>query len=301
MIWDLSHITPNYPEKGYVTECQETDLERFNLEYKIDGLLGKGGFGTVYAATRLADNKQVAVKIINKHRITRYVKTRVGSRQVPQEVYLHVRCSHLDGVASLLDHIETPDEVLLVLERPENSVDLFDYITQQGALGEKLARELFAQVTKTALALRLLNVVHRDIKDENVLVDVTSHRVKIIDFGSATFVEDSPYREFDGTRVYSPPEWISDKCYSADGATVWSLGVLLYTMVCGDVPFEDDQQIITADVKFYRPLSNDVKNLIRTCLDVNQLQRPSLCEILSHPWLSTWQSIRDSVTSSFIS
>ena len=88
-----------------------------------------------------------------------------------------------------------------------------------------------------------------------------------------------------GTRVYAPPEWIKLNQYQGDSATVWSLGVLLYDMVCGDIPFERDDQICSGCVEFSEDVSPACRDLISACLRVEQEQRISLTDILTHCWM----------------
>ena len=92
---------------------------------------------------------------------------------------------------------------------------------------------------------------------------------------------------FLGTRVYSPPEWIVGRHYCAMPATVWSLGILLFDMVCGDIPFEHDEQIEAAVLSYPKCLSSEVRDLMENCLNVQPNRRPDLEAILNHPWFSS--------------
>ncbi|KAG7158109.1 Serine/threonine-protein kinase pim-3-like 1 [Homarus americanus] len=266
----------------------------------------------------------------------------VNGERVPMEVALLLRVAHIPQVVRLLDWLERDDSFLLILERPDPCKDLYDYVTERGPLPEQEARDLMIQVVTMVLSCHMAGVIHRDIKDENLLVTTDKHgrvALKLIDFGSgAFFVRDKVYTDFEelqdvlywssdvvqchcrrsdaivdllaaaafhvthhlaarcggvgccdelagcGTKVYSPPEWIIHNQYQGVPATVWSLGILLYDLVFGDIPFEYEEQIVSARLQFRLPVSDECQRLIRWCLQVQPGDRPSLEQILQHPW-----------------
>jgi len=256
----------------------------FKEKYDIKEQLGKGGFGTVYSGIRNRDGVNVAMKHVAKSKVLAW--DLFNGHRVPQELIFLLDLQAVPGVVKLLDFYEREDSFIYVMEKPEEHMDLFDYITNNTRLEENLAKRFFKQVVDTVIACSQAGIVHRDIKDENLVVDLHNLQLTLIDFGSAGFTQHDDFKKYDGTRVYSPPEWIGAGRYQWEALTVWSLGVLLYDMVQGDVPWQDDQEILSARIKLPRELSKDCRRLLKGCLMVEEQQRLTLTEIQSHRWLT---------------
>ena len=265
----------------------EQGRKDFHTQYLVKEQLGKGGFGVVYSAVRRSDGLEVAVKEVNKDE-----RVVVGDNNMPLEVALMQQLQDVPGVIRFIDYFDMQTCFYIVMER-FHSKDLFDFISEQGPLPEALAKDIFRQLLTTLVSCHQKGVVHRDIKDENILIDLNTFKIKLIDFGAGCKIEDRVYRDYEGTRVYSPPEWINLKAYKLEGLTVWSLGILLYDMVCGDIPFKSEPEILSAEVSWpaHLNLSEDVKNLILGCLMVDSKERMGMSEVANHPWFQVMMVI----------
>uniref|UniRef100_H0ZY91 non-specific serine/threonine protein kinase n=1 Tax=Taeniopygia guttata TaxID=59729 RepID=H0ZY91_TAEGU len=245
------------------------------------------GRGRAGAQPSSPHGSQVAIKRVARESVLQWDELPDGTR-VPLEVVLMEKVgSGCQNIIQLLDWFELSDSFILVLERPGASRDLLEFLQEQdqGFLCEEQARWLFCQVLEAVRHCTACGVLHRDIKPENLLVDPESGNLKLIDFGCGTFLQERAFTDFAGTRVYSPPEWTWLGCYHGHAATTWSLGVLLYVMVCGSLPFQDDQAIVLGKLFFRRQLSPELQHLIRWCLAKHPADRPELEEISRHHWV----------------
>ncbi|XP_064246771.1 serine/threonine-protein kinase pim-1-like [Passer domesticus] len=231
-------------------------------------------------------SNKVAIKRVPQNRVHHWGELPDGTSAPLEIVLLDKVSSGFSGVVQLLEWVELPNDILMVVERPEQSQDLHHFIQARGFLSEGVARQLFHQVLEAVRHCTSCGVLHRDIKPENILVDLATGQAKLIDFGCGTYLQEAAYTHFAGTPSYSPPEWTHFGWYYGKPATIWSLGIVLHQMVCGEHPFRRDQNI-SWDHQLSLPqrLSPECQDLIRQCLSMLDVERPSLEEVFCHPWM----------------
>jgi serine/threonine protein kinase len=259
--------------------------DQFKKLYCLQGVIGSGTYATVYSAVRLDDNTLVAVKHIEKTSVVSWHETE--STRLPQEISMLYQLRDVVGVIKIIDWCELKDSFVIILEYSPHDRDLY-YFSLNDDYTEPVVRNIFRQVLTSVLACYKKNIIHRDIKLENVLINTVTHQTKLIDFGGAAFLNQGGYSDFNGTNEYRPPEWICKSVYFGGPSTTWSLGVLLFSIISNDVPFETDSDIVLAQPDFSRvrvPVSHLCKNLIERCLCKNYKERILLDDICNHPWL----------------
>ncbi|XP_064557029.1 LOW QUALITY PROTEIN: serine/threonine-protein kinase pim-1-like [Zonotrichia leucophrys gambelii] len=269
-------------------KAQEALQER----YRLGSLLGRRGFGSVFAATRLSygaplnGGAAVAIKRVPRNRVRHWGELPDGTSS-PLEIVLLAKVSTgFPGVVQLLEWLELPNNIVMVLERPERCQDLHRFIRARRFLPEEDAQALFRQVLEAVRHCTSCGVLHRDIKPGNILVDLDTGQAKLIEFGCGTYLQDTVYTHFAGTLSYSPPEWNDFGWYHGEAATIpWSLGILLHQMVCREHPFRRGQNLSWGQLPLPQRLSQECKDLIRWCLSVNSLDRPTLEDLFCDPWM----------------
>ncbi|XP_039623459.1 serine/threonine-protein kinase pim-2-like [Polypterus senegalus] len=258
-------------------------------KYTVDNVLGGGGFGQVWAAQRIENNLLVAIKFATpKPEKVMYNMSNKEMQVMPWEVGLMQLVSFPEhpGVIKLLEWFTVPTKDVLVLELVEASMNLTDYMKIQGGhLTEDLTKNILSQVVQAVQHIHSCLVFHRDLKPGNILIQTTTGKIKLIDFGCGTMLKKGKYQSFEGTTLYAPPEVFSLEYHEAIPTTSWSLGVTLFELLCGQLPFQKVGEILCGRFIFTQDLSDECQDLIERCLSMNPEGRPTLEEILLHPWM----------------
>ncbi|EDN94552.1 hypothetical protein SS1G_10426 [Sclerotinia sclerotiorum 1980 UF-70] len=254
--------------------------------YSVVRTLGEGSFGKVKLAVHRVTQQQVALKIIARRKLI----SRDMAGRVEREIeYLQLlRHPH---IIKLYTVIKTPHEIIMVLEYAGN--ELFDYIVQHGKMREDEARRFFQQIICAVEYCHRHKIVHRDLKPENLLLDENLN-VKIADFGLSNIMTDGNFLKTScGSPNYAAPEVINGKLYAGPEVDVWSCGVILYVLLVGRLPF-DDEHIPSLFAKIARGQYNvpsymgrEAAALIKKMLAVNPVYRATIAEIRDDPWFTT--------------
>ncbi|KAI7860590.1 kinase-like domain-containing protein [Circinella umbellata] len=222
-------------------------------DYTIVDTLGQGAYGLVKLAVKKNDpeQKKVVIKYVIKSRILVDCWTKDRKLGViPVEIHIlhtlrkipHQNCS------DMLDYFEDDDHYYVVMGLHGVGMDLFDYIELKNGMMDDEIREIFKQIAQAVCHLHDNKIVHRDIKDENVVLD-QSGGVRLIDFGSAAYLKGRRYDTFVGTLDYAAPEILAGQTYEGPAQDIWALGILLYTLVYRENPFYDIDEILSHELR----------------------------------------------------
>ncbi|CAJ1356374.1 unnamed protein product [Effrenium voratum] len=253
--------------------------------YVLMKTIGEGTFGKVKLGTHILTGERVAVKVLEKERIQELADVERVAREI-HILKLIRRCRH---IIQLYEIIETPRQLYLIMEYAPGG-ELFDYIVEHGRAEEKDACRFLHQILAGVERVHQTNVVHRDMKPENLLLD-ERECIKIVDFGlSNTFQDEQLLQTACGSPCYAAPEMIAGNQYFPPMVDVWSCGVILFALVCGFLPFEDQnhaelyKKILNAEYEVPNFISKDVVNLIAGMLTTDPEKRMTLVDIRNHKW-----------------
>ncbi|KDQ21012.1 hypothetical protein BOTBODRAFT_80524, partial [Botryobasidium botryosum FD-172 SS1] len=273
-----SQLATAYQELG-----KELASEKIRVvgNYTLGKVIGEGTYGKVRLGTHRLTSTRVAIKQIPK----------ALSAQLTREIHHHRRLHH-PNVALLYEVIATESSIWLVTELCSGG-ELFDYLLEKGKLSEDETRRIFGELCLGLNYVHENGAVHRDLKLENVLLDERCH-VKLGDFGFAREFEHGRMLEtFCGTTGYAAPEMLLGKKYMGQEVDIWSLGIILYALLCGTLPFDDEDENVTRDkilsgkYEEMEWLSEDARDLIRNILQLDPSKRLTIPLILNHSWFTS--------------
>eukprot|EP00027_Filamoeba_sp_ATCC50430_P011920 CAMPEP_0168565058 /NCGR_PEP_ID=MMETSP0413-20121227/13601_1 /TAXON_ID=136452 /ORGANISM="Filamoeba nolandi, Strain NC-AS-23-1" /LENGTH=717 /DNA_ID=CAMNT_0008596821 /DNA_START=116 /DNA_END=2266 /DNA_ORIENTATION=+ len=299
VILEISTYQDDQGKMMYAARIRRADSETKQLpenqlksigDYYITKTVGQGSYGKVKLAYHRDSKEYVAIKILQKAKMLPPELERAR-----RETEILSKLNH-PNIVRLLKVVETDTSMNIIMEYAGRT--LLSYVLERGGLGEFESRKFFLQLLSAVEYCHNRNIVHRDIKHQNILLD-DQLNCKVIDFGLSNFMEEGKMRStFCGTPAYASPEMIVGKKYVGPEVDIWSMGVVLYSMITGVFPFENVGDIIKGHLKEPSGVSRECLDLIKRMLTVDITQRACLQDILKHPWVLGTQLPNDSNASS---
>ncbi|XP_054005642.1 serine/threonine-protein kinase MARK2-like isoform X3 [Hylaeus anthracinus] len=270
---------------GRLSSRSRTSEEPHIGKYKLLKTIGKGNFAKVKLAKHVPTGKEVAIKIIDKTQLNQN-----SLQKLFREVRIMKMLDH-PNIVKLFQVIETEKTLYLVMEYASGG-EVFDYLVLHGRMKEKEARAKFRQIVSAVQYCHQKKIIHRDLKAENLLLD-SEMNIKIADFGfSNEFTPGSKLDTFCGSPPYAAPELFQGKKYDGPEVDVWSLGVILYTLVSGSLPFDGStlrelrERVLRGKYRIPFYMSTDCENLLKKFLVLNPTKRASLETIMKDKWMN---------------
>lgn len=275
-------------------------------DYYLEDEIGKGSFGEVYKVTEKSSGKIFAMKKIFKNKI---IQNGMG-KQVQKEIYILKKIHH-PNIVRIYEVLMSKDALYIIMEHIVGG-ELYGLISKYGVLQEEKCRHYVRQILDALAFCHGINVCHRDIKPQNVLLD-SNDNIKIIDFGFASIMEIEDFEDditndktkfakmeakstnmkklgtICGTEDYMAPEILNEERYRGDKIDIWSTGVMVYFLLQCSLPFSSRDKIrnkFDFDDLGDKRISSIGKDFIRCMLKSNPNERYNASDLIDHPWLS---------------
>ena len=272
------YIKKYYKETGTYPETKKNF-------YLYGRQIGHGAFGKVNIALHVASGRLVAIKTFNKKNL----KKKNAKQKIKNEIGMLSQLRH-PFINQILDSFETDTHIFIVMEYICG--DLLGFIRKRGKLSETVSKIIFKQLIEGLKYIHHKRIVHRDIKLDNILIDLTN-TIKICDFGvSRKIAEDEVMHEHCGTPAYIAPEIFENQGYTGFQCDIWSAGVTLYYILGGVQPFRAssikdlEKKVILGDFEPVEEVSSEANDLIKLMLNTDPEKRINIDKILNHPWLA---------------
>ena len=266
----------------------------FFSKYELRDEIGVGSTSKCYKCIRKSDGKEFACKVIDKRQVEMKFSGLLDQFYVEIKV---LKTLNHPNIIKLVDTNESPERIYMVMEVMKGG-ELFDYVVEKGTLSEEEASILVRKITSAVAHMHSQDIIHRDLKPENLLLTNKglNAEVKLIDFGLAKVMNESVASSFLGTKGYLAPEMLQRHSYDK-AIDMWALGVIVFVLLCGCLPFDDDSSKISSETaarkkfalrfpKWAASLSSSAKDLLHNLLEINPKDRFTADQALNHPWVS---------------
>ncbi|PRP75216.1 hypothetical protein PROFUN_15926 [Planoprotostelium fungivorum] len=283
-----THIHPETSKPTHSVKIKRSDTKESNKEssdYKMIGpyfvskTVGQGSYGKVKLAYHKDTRERVAIKILQKSKMKE-----VDLQRAKRETSILQELKH-PYIAQLFDIIELEDTLNIVMEFAGRT--LLSYVLEKNGLGEDEALRFFIQLISGMEYCHKRSIIHRDIKHQNILLD-DKFNMKLIDFGLSNYMEEGKMRStFCGTPAYAAPEMIIGKKYNGPEVDIWSMGVVLYSMITGVFPFDNVGDIIKGNFQDPPTASKECCDLLRRMLNVDLNTRITVSGVMEHAWVQS--------------
>ena len=282
-----------YPEQIEQDEYIPINQADIICEFIIKEKLGEGAFGAVHLGINKQTEENVAIKILEKSRINKYK----GKVRLEREIEILKKLKH-PNIVQFYCVIETQMKIFLIEEYIKGK-ELFQYIILKKKLSEEEACFYFQQIISGIEYLQKLKIAHRDIKSENILIEQYTNNIKIIDFGLSNSFDDKKNELLStacGSPCYAAPEMLDGKMYNGSTVDIWSVGVVLFSMICGYLPFHEEsnkemyKKIIAGKYTVPSHVSKFGRELIHSLLNTNPKKRIKIQQIKKHSWIKFYSN-----------